>query len=196
MECTQESGCCHCVCTQCFLLCQKWTFTCTYCTGCRLQYIELSAYFITILILKNSKPRFMWYGYYSWTDPRMRNPRNYSILWKKNITGHHAHKNSAWVARKEEPCEFSCVLSCAKIVLNTSPASGKVRVSVFCRSRLVHWNWRRPAVIWNWAQKSLLHFLFPKIFNFTSRQHTNFSVPVLYCVRPDRRGSGNDVINV
>ena len=45
---------------------------------------------------KRVPPNLRGNGYYSWTDPRMRNPRNYSILWKKkNITGHDAHKNSA-----------------------------------------------------------------------------------------------------
>ncbi len=39
------------------------------------------------------------YGYYSWTDPRMRNPRNYSILREKYYEAQ-AQVNSAWVAKK------------------------------------------------------------------------------------------------
>jgi hypothetical protein len=63
-----------------------------------------------------------------------------------------------------------------------------------CRSCLVHRNRRRPAVLWNRAQNSLLHYLFPQIFNFKSRQHTYFFSSLLS--KMDRHRSGNNVINV
>jgi hypothetical protein len=44
---------------------------------------------------KDSKPNiFSRFGYYSWTDPRMRNPRNYRIPQGKILGGAHAQKHS------------------------------------------------------------------------------------------------------
>ncbi len=42
-------------------------------------------YFEYIVFKQMSKTVSFSFGYYSWTDPRMRNPRNYSILWRKKI---------------------------------------------------------------------------------------------------------------
>jgi hypothetical protein len=74
---------------------------------------------------------------------------------------------------------------------------GKLRASNMalhhCRSRLVHRNWRKPAVLWKGAQNSLLPYLFPKNFNFKSRQHTYFFSSLLS--KMDHRRSGNDIIN-
>jgi hypothetical protein len=54
------------------------------------------------------------FGYYSWTDPRMRNPRNYSIPQEK-YRGAHVQKLSPWATNKGEPGKVLTRAPCAKI---------------------------------------------------------------------------------
>jgi len=54
------------------------------------------------------------FGYYSWTDPRMRNPRNYSIPQEK-YRGAHVQKLSPWATDKGEPGKVLTRAPCAKI---------------------------------------------------------------------------------
>jgi hypothetical protein len=55
-------------------------------------------------------------GYYSWTDPRMRNPRNYSTPKEKyQGGGAHAQKHSPLVTNKVEPGKVLTRATCAKI---------------------------------------------------------------------------------
>ncbi len=120
-------------------------------------------------------------GFYSWTNRRMRNTRNYRIL-RKNMTGRHAHGNRARICKRlwspgidsEEsipPAYVAWRAGTTNRVLYRP-----VRLGIDSRAPLKVYKYG----LCTWVAKinNLLNYLFLKILHFKPRQFI-FSVVLL-----------------